>query len=64
MRRKLVPNDEPVTIKLRDGVDDGKWHHSEFPHPLVTLDYDIDGNLLEVSVVNVKSVTVGESCAS
>lgn len=28
-----------------------EWVRSEFPHPLVTLDYDKDDNLINVEVV-------------
>jgi hypothetical protein len=27
------------------------WHHSSFPHPLVTLDFDEENNLIGVGVV-------------
>lgn len=30
--------------------DDGVWVRSEFPHPLVTLDYDKDDRLIQVVV--------------
>lgn len=28
---------------------DGTWARSEFPHPLVTIDYDADDNLIGIS---------------
>lgn len=37
------PTIETITVRP------GKWHRSEFPHPLVTLDFDANGNLLAVS---------------
>ena len=30
-------------------MHDGTWARSEFPHPLITMDYDADGRLLAVS---------------
>lgn len=33
---------------IRDSSD---WHHSEFPHPLVTLDFDSEYKLISVEVV-------------
>lgn len=30
---------------------EAEWHHSEFPHPLVTLDFDAEDKLIGVSVV-------------
>ena len=30
-------------------VKEGEWARSEFPHPLVTLDFDAAGKLLAVS---------------
>jgi hypothetical protein len=46
-----------AVIKREDGpmdyakikVREGEWARSEFPHPLVTLDFDGDGHLLAVS---------------
>lgn len=32
---------------------DGKWNHSEFPHPLVTLDYDEDYDLIAVVICGI-----------
>jgi hypothetical protein len=32
-------------------VSEGYWARTENPHPLVTLDYDADGNLLQVVVI-------------
>lgn len=29
----------------------GEWSRSEFPHPLVTVDYDDNGNVLKVVVI-------------
>ena len=40
-----IEHSEIQTITFREGV----WHHSEFPHPLVTLDFDANGKLLAVS---------------
>lgn len=34
-------------------VREGVWDRSEFPHPLVTLDYEADGNLLAVTAPGV-----------
>lgn len=31
--------------------NEGTWERSEFPHPLVTLDYDAQGVLLQVVVL-------------
>lgn len=30
-------------------IREGEWVRSEFPHPLVTLDFDSNNNLLAVS---------------
>lgn len=47
-RRLLL---KPTTITLVNVKRlDGEWDHSEFPHPLVTLDYDEHGRLLNVEV--------------
>ena len=46
-RRSVLGNirREIQTITFSEGT----WARSEFPHPLVTLDFDADGNLLAVS---------------
>jgi len=40
--------DRVITVKR---IDDGVWARSEFPHPLVTLDYDIADKLIAVTVI-------------
>lgn len=27
---------------------DGIWHHSKFPHPLITVDYDANDKVIQV----------------
>lgn len=27
---------------------DGEWHHSKFPHPLITVDYDSAGRVIQI----------------
>jgi hypothetical protein len=36
-----------VKIKFNEW-NTGKWAESEFPHPLITIDYDADDNLLAI----------------
>lgn len=45
---RLSLSEGEIIVIARD--EDGEWHHSEFPHPIVTLDYDKDNNLLQVTV--------------
>jgi hypothetical protein len=45
---------------------EGTWARSEFPHPLVTLDFDADGNLLAVSapgIINGEAVSLASEAA-
>jgi hypothetical protein len=59
MRNTVIPGmSEPVVIQMREGV----WDHSDFPHPLVTLDYDSEENLLAISVVTGKKLSWHEEC--
>jgi hypothetical protein len=30
---------------------EGKWARSEFPHPLVTVDYDADDNVISIEMI-------------
>ena len=38
-----------MTLYAKIIVNEGEWARSEFPHPLVTLDFDTEGKLLAVS---------------
>jgi hypothetical protein len=63
MTRKIRPQTpDPVLVILDERWYEGAWDHSEFPHPLVTLDYDKDGNLLAVSTVKSKVIEIEEKC--
>ena len=48
----------PRTESFDDGAvfvvsvnPEGDWHHSRFPQPFVTVDYDADDNVLQVVAV-------------
>jgi hypothetical protein len=32
-------------------VEDGVWARSEFPHPLITIDFDADDNPIQIEIV-------------
>lgn len=51
-RKKLPVRKFPIS-SVEVVCGEGYWARSESPHPLVTLDYDADGNLLTVSVIGV-----------
>jgi hypothetical protein len=60
---RLVPDQEEASMasdhridELNDGQllyialdPDGVWARSEFPHPLITVDYDADDNVIGIS---------------
>lgn len=46
MRLELAKGE--LVVISRD--EDGEWYRSEFPHPLVTLDFDSSDNLIQVTV--------------
>lgn len=39
---------------------DTTWVRSEFPHPLVTIDFDKDDNVIAVSVVVPENIIIAE----
>lgn len=53
----MTPNEKQLPLRkfpiqhVSVVAHEGYTARSEFPHPLVTLDYDADGKLLEVTVI-------------
>jgi hypothetical protein len=47
MRAEITSGGQVVRVIRQDG----KWHHSTFPHPLVTFDYDENATLIAVVVI-------------
>jgi hypothetical protein len=49
---RLLRRYDSVNVQFtKIGKGDLRGGHSEFPHPLVSLDYNKDGDLVEVSVL-------------
>jgi hypothetical protein len=42
---------------------EGEWARSEFPHPLVTLDYDRSGELIQIVAVGPEAKRLSDSLA-
>lgn len=43
---------------VRPSAKSLEWHHSEFPHELVTLDFNKDGELIAVTLVGTLNVRI------
>jgi len=50
-------DEQPITCASIHVIKDGIWVRSEFPHPLVTLDFDMNDHLVAVTVAG-KSLEV------
>jgi hypothetical protein len=41
-------------LRIKTGVPNSVWQYSEFPHPLITLDFNSDDELIGASIVITK----------
>lgn len=47
MEARTTRDDDVAVIRFRDG----EWARSEFPDPLVTLDFNAEGQLLAIELI-------------
>ena len=57
IKNKKPKHKDPITVASIHIVEDPTWVRSEFPHPLVTLDFDVNDKLVAVTVAG-KSLDV------
>ena len=56
----VISDDDHLRIDVRPG----DIHHSDFPHPLVTVDYGEDGGVVSISFIGPMKRIIEEHLAS
>lgn len=63
-KRRITDQGEVVVFE-REGTPEGGWARSEWPHPLLTLDYDQHDQLIGLEAVGPLAAALsGESAAT